>query len=129
MFPPKSRVLPAYHKSMTVPLRLTVFARHRSVSTTLPSRIRSGTPSARARSSCSCSPGARAASTSINLVQVPVRGGLRQPEATAEPRDIALIPEPRQGEQRLPVAAQPPGSLPRADLAAADGQQPGNEPD
>ena len=63
------------------------------------------------------------------LVQVAVSGGLRQPEAAAEPRDVPFVPEPGQGEQRLPVAAQPAGSLPRADLAAVTGQQAGNEPD
>ena len=100
MFPPKSCVFPAYHKSMTVPLRLRVLvSRHRSVSTTLPSRG-SGTapPSARARSrSCSCRPGARAAQHLDDLVQVAVRRGLRQPEAAAEPRDIGPYPGTRPG--------------------------------
>jgi hypothetical protein len=31
---------PEYHTSMTFPVRLTVFSRHRSMSTILPSRIR-----------------------------------------------------------------------------------------
>ena len=35
-----------------------------------------------------------------------------------QPRDIALVPEPGQPEQRLPVTAQPAGSLPRPDLAS-----------
>src|SRR6185312_3043248 len=64
-----------------------------------------------------------------HLIEVPVRGGLRQPEAGAQPPDIALVPEPRQREQRLLIAAQPAGSLPRADLAPVPGEQPGNEPD
>ena len=62
-----------------------------------------------------------------HLIEITVRGGLRQPEAAAQPRDVAFVPEPGQGEDRLLITAQPAGSLPRADLAAARGQQPGNE--
>jgi hypothetical protein len=64
-----------------------------------------------------------------DLIQVPVGGGLRQPEAGTQPRDVALVAKPRQPEQRLPVTAQLAGSLPGTDLAAAGGQQPGDEQD
>src|SRR5487761_710714 len=64
-----------------------------------------------------------------DLVQVPVGRGLRQPEPGAQPRDVPLVPEPGQAEQRLPVTAQLAGALPGADLAAAGGQQPGHEQD
>jgi hypothetical protein len=64
-----------------------------------------------------------------DFVKIAVGGGLRQPEPSAQPRDIALVPKPGQGEQRLPVAAQPAGSFPGADLAAVRRQQPGDEQD
>jgi hypothetical protein len=52
-------------RPMLSPLRLVVFSRHRSVSITLPSRIRYGVPSPSARSSACARPGARATSTSM----------------------------------------------------------------
>src|ERR1035437_9024299 len=55
--------------------------------------------------------------------------GCKSQPSTAKPRDIALVPEPRQPENRLPVTAQPAGSLPGPDLAAVRGQQPGHEQD
>ena len=121
--------LPAYHKSIVFPLRLVVFSRHLSVSTTLPSRIRYGVPSARARSRAPARPGARAASTSITSSRYRYAVDCASPKPRPSRGMSPLVPEPRQPEQRLPVAAQPAGSPPRPDLAAVAGQQAGNEPD
>jgi hypothetical protein len=65
MFPPKSFFFPEYHRSMSRPFRLTVFSRHRSEATILPSRITYGVPSATARSRASARPGASAAITAV----------------------------------------------------------------
>ena len=57
------------------------------------------------------------------LVFVPVRGGLGDPEALAQPPDVRPVPEPRQGEHRLLPAGQGTRPVPGADLAAVSGQQ------
>ena len=57
------------------------------------------------------------------LVLVPVCGGLRDPEARAQPADVRPVPEPRQREDRLLPAGQGTGPIPGADLAAVLGQQ------
>jgi hypothetical protein len=49
MLPPKGWVLPEYHRSISPPRRLVVFSSRRSAATTLPSRIRYGSPYSFAR--------------------------------------------------------------------------------
>ena len=48
------------------------------------------------------------------LVQVPVGGGLRDPEAAAQPDDIGPVPEPAQDKDRLFPAGQRPRPAPGA---------------
>ena len=118
MFPPKSCVFSRVPQIDDLALAADGFLPGTGPeSTTLPSRIRYGTPLGQgALSSCSRSPRRAGRQHLDHLIEVPVRRGLRQPEAAAKPRDIALIPEPRQGEQCLPVASLglrvPPASRP-----------------
>jgi hypothetical protein len=129
MFPPKSWVFPGYHKSMTSPLRLTVFSRHRSVSTTLPSRIRYGTPSARTRSSASCKPGARAATTSITSSRYRYAVDCGSPKPAPSRGMCPPCPGTRPARTAPAYSSPACGSPPGADLAPPRGQQPGNEQD
>ena len=63
------------------------------------------------------------------LILVPVGGGLRDPEALAQPADVGPVPEPRQGEDRLLPTGQDGGAVPGADLTAVLGQQARHEQD
>jgi len=47
-----------------------------------------------------------------DLVAVAVRGGPRHPEPGADQRDLTLVAEPRQAQQRLEPAGQRPRALP-----------------
>ena len=123
MLPPKPWALPEYQRSISRPFLLMVFSLHRSAATTLPSRIRYGRPCSGAFSSASRRPGAPGCQHPDGFVQVPVGGGLGDPEAVAEPGDIGTVPEPGQGEDCLFPAGQRSRPAPGADLAAVIGQQ------
>ena len=128
MFPPKSFFFPEYHKSISFPFRLRRFlmapvgADDLAVQDHVRGALGQGALERLAQSGCP------SGQDVDDLVDVPVGRRLRQPESRAEPRDAALVPEPRQAEQRLPVTAQPASLFPGSDRPAAGREQGGNEP-
>ena len=102
--------------------RATGYDQIATVSTILPSRIRYGVAAARARSRASCKSGAQAAGTSMTSSRYRYAVDCGSPNP-APSRRLSPLSRNRPGRTVPAVAAQPAGSLPGLDLAAAGGRQ------
>jgi hypothetical protein len=107
MFPPKSFFFPEYHRSISRPFRLTVFAWHRPVGgDDLPVQDHVRRPLLHGAFQRLFEAGRLCGHDRRALGYVAVRRRLRQAEPGSQPGDVRFIPVPGQDEQRLPVTAR-----------------------
>ena len=123
MLPPKSWRLPEYHTSMTLPLRLIVFSRHRSVLTIFPSRDDVRTSLLLGTSQGVGQLRRLDSQHRHRLVSVPVSRGPADPEPRGQHGEVLSLAEPDQREQRLLAAAQCSAAPSGTASAAPGGQQ------